>query len=396
MTGPLVVDLLLLALLVTYLVAGWRRGAVAGVLSLAGLVAGAALGLLVVPALVGGLDPGVRRSLLVLAGIVALAALGQLVGDLVGRRGRRSLPEGAARSVDSVLGALVSVVVVAVLLTVLLAAGRGAPVPALSRAVAGSVVAQTLDRFVPDAVTGAADGLARSVAGDFPRAFAGLAPEVIVPVEPPDPAEVGDVAARVGGSTLKVAGATDGCDTVQEGSGFVVAPQRVVTNAHVVAGVPRPTVQVLGQGPELEATVVLFDPDRDLAVLAVPGLDAAPLVRGEDLGPGDAAAVLGYPLDDPYSSSPARVRQVLDAAGEDIYGEAGVTRKIYSLYATVRQGNSGGPVVDPGGRLVGVVFAASLDDPSTGYALTLAEAASVLDQAPGLSAPVSTGPCSRH
>lgn len=396
MTGPLVVDLALLALLVTYLVAGWRRGAVAGVLSLVGLVGGAALGLLVVPTLVGGLETGVRRSLVVLAGIVALAALGQLVGDLVGRRGRHSLPEGAARSLDSVLGAVVSVAVVAVLLTVLLAAGRGAPVPPLSRAVAGSAVAQALDRYVPDAVTGAADGLARSVAGDFPRAFAGLAPEVIVPVEAPDPAEVGDVAARVGGSTLKVSGPTDGCGTVQEGSGFVVAPQRVVTNAHVVAGVPRPTVQVLGQGPELEADVVLFDPDRDLAVLSVPELDAAPLVRGEDLGPGAAAAVLGYPLDDPYSSSPARVRQVLSAEGEDIYGEAGVTREIYSLYATVRQGNSGGPVVDPLGRLVGVVFAASLDDPSTGYALTLAEAGPVLDQAAVLSSPVSTGPCSRY
>ena len=90
------------------------------------------------------------------------------------------------------------------------------------------------------------------------------------------------------------------------------------------------------------------------------------------------------------------MRQVLDAAGEDIYGEPGVTREVYSLYATVRPGNSGGPVVDPQGRLVGVVFAASLDDPSTGYALTLAESAPVLDQAPALSAEVSTGPCSRH
>jgi S1-C subfamily serine protease len=393
-SAPLLVDVVVLGLLVLYLVAGLRRGAVAGLLSLLGLVGGAALGLLVVPALAGGLEPGVRRSLLVLAGIVALAALGQLVGDLVGRRGRRSLPEGAARAVDSALGAAVSVVVVAVLLTVLLAAGRGAPVPALSRAVAASAVAQTLDRLVPDAVTGAADGLARSVAGDFPRAFAGFAPEIIVPVAPPDPAEVGDVAARVGGSTVKVSGPTDGCGTVQEGSGFVVAPGRVVTNAHVVAGVPEPVVQVLGQG--LDATVVLFDPERDLAVLAVPDLSAAPLPRGADLGPGDSAAVLGYPLDEPYTSSPARVRQVLDAAGEDIYGDPGVTREVYSLYATVRQGNSGGPVVDPQGRLVGVVFAASLDDPSTGYALTLAESAPVLDQAAGLSSRVSTGPCSRH
>lgn len=396
MSEALLVDVVLVLVLVAYLVNGIGRGALAGVLSVTGLLAGAVLGALVVPPLAADLEPGPGRSLLVLAGILGLAALGQGLGGALGRRGRGSLPEGHARLLDSTLGGVVAVVVVAVLLTVMVDAVRGAAVPGLSRAVAASSVARALDRAVPDSLTGAADGVARSVAGGFPRVFEGVGPEVIVPVDPPVAAEVGDVALRVGGSTVKVTGATDGCGTTQEGSGFVVAPERVVTNAHVVMGVPEPGVQVLGEGERLEATTVLFDPQRDLAVLAVPGLEAEPLVRGEDLDRGAPAAVLGYPLDGPYRASPARVRQVLTATGEDIYGQSGARREVYSLYATVQQGNSGGPVVDPQGQLVGVVFAASLDDPDTGYALTLAEAAPVLDAAPGATARVDVGPCSRR
>ncbi len=396
MTEAVLVDVLLVAVLVAYLVNGVRRGALAGVLSVAGLVLGAVVGAFVVPVLADDLEPGPGRSLLVLGGILVLAAGGQAIGGALGRRGRGSLPEGRARIVDSALGGVAAVLVVTVLLTVMVAAVRGAAVPSLSRAVASSTVARALDRVVPDALTGAADGLARSVAGGFPRVFEGVGPEVIVPVDPPVAAEIGDVAARVGSSTVKVTGATDGCGTSQEGSGFVIAPERVVTNAHVVMGVPHPQVQVRGEGERLDATPVLFDPDRDLAVLAVPGLRADPFARGEDLDRGAPAAVLGYPLDGPYTSSPARVRQVLRATGEDIYGESGVRREVYALFATVRQGNSGGPVVDPQGRLVGVVFAASLDDPDTGYALTLAEAGPVLDAAPTATETVGVGPCSRH
>lgn len=396
MTAGLVTDLVLVLVLVLYLLGGLRRGALAGALSVAGLVVGAVVGALVVPLVASDLEAGPGRSLVVLAGILVLAAGGQAIGGAIGRRGRGSLPEGSARAVDSALGGVAALLVVTVLLTVMLSAVRGAAVPGLSRAIGASTVAQVLERVVPDGITGAADGLARDVAGGFPRVFEGVGPEVIVPVDPPVAAELGDVAVRVGSSTVKVTGATDGCGTTQEGSGFVVAPERVVTNAHVVQGVPRPQVQVGGAGERLDAVPVLFDPERDLAVLAVPGLEAVPLEQGEELGRGAPAAVLGYPLDGPYAASPARVRQVIRATGQDIDGRGSVTREVYSLYATVRQGNSGGPVVDPRGRLVGIVFAASLDDPDTGYALTLDEARPVLDAAPTLTEPVGVGECSRH
>ena len=152
-------------------------------------------------------------------------------------------------------------------------------------------------------------------------------------------------------------------------------------------------MRVRGVGTGRPASVVLFDPERDLAVLDVPGLDATPLPRGPALDPGEPAVVAGFPLNGPYDLQAARVRRVIDARGADIYGRPGTNREVYSLRAMVRQGNSGGPLLDTGGRVVGVVFAKSLDDPETGYALTLAEAAPVLRAATAARTPVATGAC---
>jgi len=139
--------------------------------------------------------------------------------------------------------------------------------------------------------------------------------------------------------------------------------------------------------------VVVFDPRRDLAVLSVPGLPAPALTQGPDLQRSSSAIVAGFPLDGPYRLDSARVRDVLTAKGADIYGSPGAVREVYSLYARVQPGNSGGPLLSPGGEVVGVVFARSLDDDNTGYALTLDEARPVLDAANSSSSPVNTGRC---
>jgi S1-C subfamily serine protease len=171
----------------------------------------------------------------------------------------------------------------------------------------------------------------------------------------------------------------------------VLSPGRIVTNAHVVAGADE--VRVEGGDQTLRARVVVFDARRDLAVLSVPGLDLPALPLGGELKRGDSAAIPGFPLDGPYRVVSARVRAQLQARGLDIYGGERVVREIYSLAATVQPGNSGGPLLDPEGRVVGVIFAKSLEDDSTGYALTLAEAKPVLDQAMAAGASVDTGVC---
>ena len=393
--AALVLDLLLLVVLVGYAVSGLRQGLVVAALSLGGFLAGAVLGMAVVPDLLSSWEPGISRAALVLAGVLVLAWVLQLAGALAGRRLRSRVRSAPARAADSALGGLASLGAVAVVVWLVAGALRAGPAPEISRAVASSRVVAAIDAAVPEETGRLFADFRRIVEGQaFPRVFAGVTPEQILPVDAPDGAVAHPVAAAAAPGVVRVGGVAEECSRGQEGTGWVVAPERVVTNAHVVAGVDAPRVQVTGTGDLLAGEVVLFDPARDLAVVAVPGLAAPPLPLGDDLGRGDDAVVVGFPLNGSYSAAPARVRQVLDARGEDIYGRQTVVREVYSLFTRVQPGNSGGPVLDPSGPVVGVVFARSLDDDDTGYALTMAEAAPVLQAAATLSRPVDTGACS--
>ncbi len=209
----------------------------------------------------------------------------------------------------------------------------------------------------------------------FPQVFSPFANEPITDVQPPDPAlATSAVAVRAQRSIVKVMGTAESCGKVLEGTGFVFDERRVMTNAHVVGGVDEPTVQIGGEGRKYDATVVLYDWKRDIAVLDVPDIDA-PVLRftSGDAESGDGAIVAGFPENGGYDVRAARVRGRITANGPDIYHRGTVRRDVYSLYATVRQGNSGGPLLTPEGKVYGVVFAKSLDDADTGYALTADE-----------------------
>jgi S1-C subfamily serine protease len=165
-----------------------------------------------------------------------------------------------------------------------------------------------------------------------------------------------------------------------------------MTNAHVLAGVASPTVET-SDGRALHARVVLYDPKRDVAVLQVGGLGLSPLTFDGSLSHGDNAIVLGYPENGPFRADPARVRAQQNARGPDIYQDQEVTRQIYSLYAKVRPGNSGGPLLTTSGQVGGVVFAAAVDNAHTGYALTASEVAGDAAQGRSATTPVSTQGC---
>jgi len=340
-------------------------------------------------------DSPLGRTFLLVFGVFLVASIGQAIAVGLGSRLRSGLRVRPARVIDSVLGALATVLAVSALLWFIAAAVRpGAPAP-LAKAIGGSHVIQTIDRFMPPQSARLFAGFRAVLDREgFPSVFDGIASEPISPVAPPNGSEaISRAVAAAARSIVKINGVAESCSRGQEGSGWVVSPERVVTNAHVVAGVTFVHVRVGGAGRSYAARVVVFDPKRDLAVLSVPGLGAEPLVQGTALRRADGAVVAGFPLDGPYRVDSARVRDVLTARGADIYGNPGVTRKVYSLFARVQPGNSGGPLLSPGGDVVGVVFAKSLDDDSTGYALTLDEARPVLSEARGSSTPVSTGGC---
>jgi len=395
----IVLDILLGVLLVSYGFTGYRQGLVVSVLSLVGFLSGGALGMWVLPGLLQrwhSLDDNVLvRTVVLIFGVFVLASLGQAIAISVGSRLRRGLRVRPARVVDSFLGAVATVLAVSVLVWFMAGAVRdGAPAP-LAKAIGGSRVVQTIDRFMPSQ-TGRLFAGFRTVLDreGFPRVFEGFGTEPIAPVAPPNGGLAsGRGVAAASGSIVKITGVAESCNRGQEGSGWVVAPERVVTNAHVVAGVESQHVRIRGTGRSYDARVVVFDPRRDLAVLSVPGLPAPALTPGPDLKRSDGAVVAGFPLDGPYRVDSARVRDVLTATGADIYGNPGVTREVYSLFARVEPGNSGGPLLSPLGDVVGIVFAKSLDDDQTGYALTLDEARPVLEAASRSSSPVSTGGC---
>lgn len=385
----IVVDLLLGALLLAGLIAGVSRGFTGSVGLLLGLVAGGAAAYWLVP-LINDALPLQFRPALVLACSVLLVIAGAVAGAAAGSALRRGVDRTRLRAVDRVLGGVAGTLVAALVISLAGASIAATGMPVVSSAVASSSVLRTIDRFTPAPVASALAQLRGFVLDEGLPALGNLleaGPVTIQPVDLADP-ELAAAAASV----ARVSGTAYACGRSSTGSGFVVAPDRIVTNAHVVAGVETPVVELPGLGAR-EGRIVYFDPVDDLAVIAVDGLDAAALAFAAPLAVGAPAAVQGYPLGGPFSMISAGVVSSGVAPVPDIYGESVSPRDIYALQAAVRPGNSGGPLLTEDGTVAGVVFARGEDDPERGYAMTIAELAPVADQATGLTDPVSTGRC---
>lgn len=386
-------DVLLLVLTAGYGLTGYWQGFVVGASATVGLLAGGAIGALGVPALLEGYEPSLGLSFVALAIVLLLAFIGQAIGSYLGARLRNRLTWRPVRWLDALGGAVLSMAAVLVVAWVLGYAVSGSRIPSVSQAVRSSSVLERVDQAMPDSADQVLASFTSVVdASLFPRYLDPFTPERIEPVPKPDAAVARKAGVRgAADSVVKILGDAPQCGRSVEGTGFVYAPERVMTNAHVVAGVRSPTV-VVGED-EYDASVVLFDADLDVAVLAVDGLPAEVLRFDEGAESGDSAAVLGFPQNGPYDVRPARVRSEQRLSSPDIYGQGQVVREVFAVRALVRPGNSGGPLVSPKGRVYGVVFAASLADDGTGYVLTAEQVAD--DAAVGRDATqvVATGGC---
>nr|WTB32126.1 MarP family serine protease [Streptomyces sp. NBC_00830] len=377
-----VLDILLLAGAVWFAVIGYRQGFVVGILSVIGFLGGGLVAVYLLPVLWDQLTDSsqVSSTAAVVAVIIVIvcASVGQAFTTHLGSKLRRYITWSPARALDATGGALVNVVAMLLVAWLIGSALAGTSLPTLGKEVRNSSVLLGVSRVMPSqASTWFTDFSSVLAQNGFPQVFSPFANEPITEVKAPDPTLAGSpVATRAKQSIVKVVGTAPSCGKVLEGTGFVFSDRRVMTNAHVVGGVDEPTVQIGGQGRLYDAKVVLYDWQRDIAVLDVPGLDAKPLKftdTNQDAETGNSAIVAGFPENGSYDVRAARVRGRIDANGPDIYHRGTVRRDVYSLYATVRQGNSGGPLLTPDGKVYGVVFAKSLDDPHTGYALTADE-----------------------
>ena len=375
-----VLDILLLVAAVWFAIVGYRQGFVVGILSVIGFLGGGLVAVYLLPVIWSWTtdDSKVSTTAAVVAVVVVIvcASVGQALTTHLGNKLRRYITWSPARALDATGGALVNVVAMLLVAWLIGSALAGTTLPTLGKEVRNSKVLLGVSRALPNqANTWFADFSSVLAQNGFPQVFSPFANEPITEVQPPDPRlAASPVATRSQNSIVKVMGTAQSCGKVLEGSGFVFSDRRVMTNAHVVGGVDEPTVQIGGRGKKYDATVVLYDWERDIAVLDVPNL-RAPALRFStgDASSGDSAIVAGFPQNGSYNVQPARVRGRITANGPDIYHRKTVRRDVYSLYATVRQGNSGGPLLTPEGKVYGVVFAKSLDDAETGYALTADE-----------------------
>lgn len=390
-----VIDIVLLVGALIFAITGWRRGLLYGLLSLVGFLTGAAVGLWLAPQVVDSWADGLPKALSALAIVFAFAALGQVLVGMVGRRLQGAVTWGPMVKLNNIGGAALSVFTMLLIVWFLAGIYATGNSSSLARDVRQSQVIGAFDTLMPFeayVVTGQIETMYDQTG--FPTVFTGLGPEPIKTIGAPDSAILrNEAVVQAAAQTVKVLGDAPSCDSGLEGSGFAFAPGRVLTNAHVVAGV-RSLQVVTEDGNAVDGEVVYFDPDMDLAVIAAPELSVRPLPFAESAGRGDSVAVIGYPENGGLEATSARIRDELVAPGKDIYGEGTVVREVLSLRADVRPGNSGGPVVNKEGEVVGVVFAASLDQDDTGYAMTTRPVASAVAEGLSSDQPVGTGPCS--
>jgi S1-C subfamily serine protease len=393
------VDLVVIVLALIAAVSGWRHGMAVALLSFVGVLGGAILGVRLAPLLASGIANPSTRIIVSIVVVVLLVALGETTGVFFGRRIRDHIRGERTLKIDSALGSVLQAVTVVIAAWLVALPLASASFPVLASGVRTSVVLGGVDSVMPAEAKQLPDELRQLLnASGFPDVTNPFAPTPITEAGPPDGSLVNDSAvADVRPSIVKIRGRAPSCQRQLEGSGFVIGPQLVMTNAHVVAGTSSTAVEVLnrrGRTTDLDATVVLYDPEVDVAVLRVPDLEADPLVLNPaPASPQDDAIVLGYPLDGPFTVTPARIRQEIKLKGPDIYDAGEVTRDVYTVRATVQSGNSGGPMIDPQGRVIGVVFGAALDDKETGFVLTVDQVEPAVQAAPGLTREVDTGSC---
>jgi S1-C subfamily serine protease len=384
-------DWCLVLIVVAYALSGYWQGFITGAFATVGLLLGGLAGIWLAPHLLGNAHPSLWVSLAALFVVLVCASFGQAVLQYAGTRARDQITWQPVRALDAIGGALLSVVAVLIVTWMLGVAVSGSRIPGIGPMVRDSKVLTEVNEVMPTQAQGVLRQFDRVVGSSFfPRYLEPFAPERIVDVSPAPGNVVRDPDVQQAElSVFKVRG-NNRCGDGIEGSGFLYSPHRLMTNAHVVAGVTDPKVRVGTRN--LDATVVYYNSDIDIAVLDVD--IEGPVVHFDHSGAAkEAAVILGYPNDGPFDAQPARIRAEQRLRSPDIYGRGTVTREVFSLRGLVRPGNSGGPLVSRSGQVLGVIFAASVSDKQTGYALTADQVGQAASRGLTATGRVSSGNC---
>jgi S1-C subfamily serine protease len=385
-------DWLLVVLVLAYALSGYWQGFITGAFATGGLLLGGLFGVWLAPVALGDANPSLMVSLGALFIVILSASLGQAVLQFAGARIRERITWQPVRALDAIGGALLSAFAVLLVAWALGVAISGSRIGSITPLVRDSAVLAHVDEVMPATADGALQAF-NDVVGTsfFPRYLEPFAPERIIEVGPGPKRLLEDPdVQRAEAGVLKIRG-TNECGRGVEGSGFLYAANRLMTNAHVVAGIDDPEVVVDDEA--VSAEVVYYNPDIDVAVLSFDSDDRPALQFDRTAEAQDGVAILGYPQDGPFHVEPARIRSEQRLRSPNIYGDGAVIREVFSLRGRILPGNSGGPILSSAGDVVGVVFAASVTDHDTGYALTAGQVSAAAAAGLTSSSQVSTGGC---
>ena len=383
-------DLLIILFLAVSLYRGRKIGFIRQAFTTAGFIGGIFIGILIQPFIVIESMSQTERSLFAFLSTLGLALVFLSIGEYVGLRVKMRTQHQKVNSADNALGIVLAAATLLFSFWLLAAALSGLPFTKLNAEVDKSKIIFALNRALPDAPS-FISGVAHLIdPNGFPRVFSGPSPTPRTDLNLPALGELKSAVEKTRDSVVKVEGL--GCGGVVDGSGFIIEKGYVATNAHVVAGIKNPYVQ--DENGAYDATIIWFDPELDYAVLKVPKLKGRPLPLANNLAvAGSPAVVLGYPGGGGLAASPAVILEQLTALGRNIYDRGNTTRDVYEFKGKVVQGNSGGPLINKDGEVIGVVFAQSASYPDVGYALTNNETRADTATAIANNQVYSTGRC---
>jgi len=387
----MILDILIVLFGITALFRGRDIGFVRQIFSTVGFFGGLFIGALAQPHTTQLAHTAAGRGLITILTTLGTALVMLSLGEYLGLRLKhRVLLVKVINTYDNGLGAILGTV--SLLFSIWLTASiiTSLPYPRVQNAIKSSAIITLLDKALPSAPTVIADLGHLVDPNGFPQVFIGTEPIPRGNIHLPSLGELEPAVNKDKDSVVKVAG--QGCGGIVEGSGFVVGSNLVATNAHVVAGIGHPYVQ--DSNGSHSGTVIWFDPNLDFAVLRVSNLAGKPLtISGKQVASGTAAAVVGYPGGGPFTAGAAAVLDNFTASGRNIYGGGATNRDVYEIQADVIPGNSGGPLIDKSGTVIGVVFAESTSYEHVGYALQTPAVINEINQAVSRNQPVGSGRC---
>ena len=378
---------------------GFRRGTLRMVLSIIGLIVGGALGTIATPSLqslISGNAFGFRPTI-GLTSIILGASLGMfLFGILGGFLRVVLLPFPFMKTFDSLVGFALAILAVASVSSTLSGAAQVIPNKTVNNLFAQSQVISEIDKYLPDRFKNAAQKIQYVITNSpLPEVFRSLVESRIAPLQLAEDVNVPEAVNKSVVSTVRIDGIAESCSAAMVGTGFIIAPERVITNAHVVAGVKEPVITLSNTKIQLVGKIIAIDRKKDIAVIYVPGLNGNKLTFIGPATPNEIGFVVGYPNGGTLRTSAVSVSSEFESLGTDIDGNGETKRDVIVFGGDVRPGNSGGPLLNEQGQVLGVVFAADAENKNTGYALAPSEVAKLVSETASLMQEVKTGKCAK-